>query len=88
MSDASGPNNIGGLVGGNYGTIMQSYATGTVNGGGNVGGLVGWSGGIYGNANNWPGGALVTQSYATGNVKATATGGAGSVGWSVRIEGL
>ncbi|WP_201703807.1 filamentous hemagglutinin N-terminal domain-containing protein [Paraburkholderia kirstenboschensis] len=47
---------LGGLVGANYGTILQSYATGSVSGGihGAAGGLVGSNSGT------------VSQSYATG----------------------
>ena len=55
-----GPGNdndiIGGLVGNNDGTIINSYATGTVRGGGRKGGLVGQSNG------------MITNSYATGEV--------------------
>ena len=55
---------VGGLVGGNTGTIIASYATGSADGGvgttDNVGGLVGISTGI------------ITASYATGSVNGGA----------------
>jgi len=53
--------NVGGLVGVNGGTISGSYATGPVTGGSEVGGLVG--------AND---GTLISGSFATGTVAATA----------------
>ena len=63
----AGTNNdyVGGLVGVNFGSIADSYATGAVSGVQVVGGLVG---------TNMPGGASVTTSYATGAV--SASGGA------------
>ena len=55
--DIQGGNNVGGLVGENYGRITNSYATGAVTGTGDeVGGLVGFNGGD------------ITNSYATGAV--------------------
>jgi PGF-pre-PGF domain-containing protein len=63
---------VGGLVGRNYGTVNNSYATGSVTGtvtGDYVGGLVGLN---YG---------TVTNSYATGNVIGRARVG-GLVGWN------
>ncbi len=61
-------NQIGGLVGQNYGTILSSYATGDVSGQYYIGGLVGLSSsGDHVKINN---------SYATGNVSGTGiTGG-------------
>ncbi|WP_116811074.1 YDG domain-containing protein [Steroidobacter cummioxidans] len=47
---------IGGLVGENYGTLSQSYATGTVHGAAQIGGLVGRNFGT------------LSESYATGAV--------------------
>jgi hypothetical protein len=67
--DASGNDYIGGAVGVNFGSLSNSYATGTVSGVKVVGGLVG---------TNMPGGASVTTSYATGAVTAT-NGAAGAV---------
>ena len=58
---------VGGLVGWNYGTISNSYATGAVSGSTYVGGLVGY--------NN---GGTVSNSYATGTV--SGSGGGGLVG--------
>ncbi|WP_419234100.1 GLUG motif-containing protein [Aliarcobacter cryaerophilus] len=51
---------IGGLVGENYGTISNSYATGNVRGTQRIGGLVGF------NVNG-----TISNSYATGNVSGT-----------------
>ncbi len=79
---------IGGLVGGNGGTISDSYVTGTVTGGSYVGGLVGWNDGnitrsysaaIVSGASDLGGLSgdsigTITYSYATGNV----SGGAGA----------
>ena len=62
----SGHVNAGGLVGGNGGTITNSYATGDVTATGeswSIGGLVGGNGGT------------ITNSYATGRVVATGSGG-------------
>ncbi len=58
----------GGLAGDNYGTIRNSYATGTVSGNNNVGGLVG------GNAN------IISNSYATGGVSGPSVDIGGLVG--------
>ena len=66
----SGNNLVGGLVGWNNGTIIQSYATGAVLGTGYVGGLVGV---------NWRG--TISQSYATGAVLGTGYVG-GLVGYN------
>ena len=59
-------NQVGGLVGLNYGTITDSYATGNVNGHFYIGGLVGENNG----AAQFSAG-VVTNSYATGNVTAS-----------------
>ena len=69
--DVSGRWNVGSLVGENYGSIINSYATGEVSGSGsNVGGLVG--------LNGYAG--LVLSSFATAEVSGnTAVGGL--VGW-------
>ena len=56
----------GGLIGWNSGTVRDSYAAGTVAGDLQAGGLVGFSSGSNG---------LVTDSYATGAVSASAAGG-------------
>ena len=56
----------GGLIGWNAGTVRDSYAAGTVAGDLQAGGLVGFSSGSNG---------LVTDSYATGAVSASAAGG-------------
>lgn len=50
--NVSGDNDVGGLVGSNYGFINDCYSTGNVSGNEYVGGLVGWTGGYYGNVNN------------------------------------
>ena len=69
-SNVTGTYSVGGLVGGNYGSIIDSYATGSVNGTNNwVGGLAGRN---YGNNSTVIG--SVINSYATGNV----TGGSSS----------
>jgi hypothetical protein len=62
----------GGLVGGNSGTVKDSYSTGTVTGDSFVGGLVGWVG--------WNGGA-VSNSYSSGSVIGN-WGVGGLVGWN------
>ncbi len=53
-----GREKVGGLVGGNSGTIINCYATGAVNGNYGVGGLAGYNGG----------GATITNCYAAGAV--------------------
>ncbi|MCL2011608.1 MAG: InlB B-repeat-containing protein [Cystobacterineae bacterium] len=67
----NGYQNVGGLVGMNFGgSVQNSYATGNVSGSvWNVGGLVGW--------NN---GGTVQNSYATGSVNGSGNDGSGNVG--------
>jgi len=65
----AGSEYVGGLVGGNGGTVSQSYSTGSVAGSEYVGGLVGGNGGT------------VTQSYSTGSVAVSEYVG-GLVGWN------
>ena len=61
-----GKQNIGGLAGGNFGTIINSYANGIgVSATSIVGGLVGWNGIT----------ARVINSYAGGDVKGISIGG-------------
>ncbi|WP_018388015.1 GLUG motif-containing protein [Ancylobacter sp. FA202] len=68
VSASGGTTIAGGLAGSSYGTIENSYATGSVAGAGQVGGLVGWSAGS------------ITASYATGAVTATDQEAGGLVG--------
>ncbi len=79
-----GQDRVGGLVGGNEGTVTNSYSTGNVTGGGYVGGLVGTNVGTVSNSHSgssvtgneeFVGGLVglsaegsVTDSYSTGNV--------------------
>ena len=63
--DVAGHQEVGGLVGGNAGTLNNSYSTGSVTGDGYVGGLVGWN---YG---------AVSNSYST--CSATGNGAAGGL---------
>jgi filamentous hemagglutinin family protein len=68
----SGNSAVGGLVGQNGGTVIRSYATGSVTGGANapsVGGLVGVNAG-----------GTVAQSYATGSVSGSGDYVGGLVG--------
>jgi filamentous hemagglutinin family protein len=62
--------NIGGLVGFNFGSVVNSYAIGSVNGDIAVGGLVGHN--SYGS---------ITNSYAIGSVNGNTAAG-GLVGWN------
>ena len=57
--DIIGRNNVGGLIGRNSGSILDSYVAGSVKGSNNVGGLVGYS----------HRGGTITTSYATGSVE-------------------
>ena len=57
-ANITGDEDVGGLVGENYGAVRNSYATGIVTGDKNVGGLVGHN-------SHW---ATVRNSYATSNV--------------------
>ncbi|MBB5886707.1 filamentous hemagglutinin N-terminal domain-containing protein [Xanthomonas sp. LMG 8992] len=79
-----GQSSVGGLVGYNYGTISQAYATGTINGnrggadvgfsgGANIGGLVGYN----------DSSGRISQAYASGAVSGTATVG-GLIGYNNR----
>ena len=67
----SGRDNVGGLVGFNFGDITSSYATGSVDGdNSHVGGLVGSNGGS----------GAITSSYATGSVDSVNSYVGGLVG--------
>ncbi len=69
LGNISGRDNVGGFIGLNdSATSTNNYATGTVSGRNSVGGLVGSNAGT----------SSVTQSYATGNI--TATAGSLSIG--------
>jgi filamentous hemagglutinin family protein len=62
---------VGGLVGRNYGTINSSHATGSVAGtSDNVGGLAGWNSGS------------ISDAYATASVSAAGFNAGGLVGWN------
>jgi hypothetical protein len=65
----TGGHQVGGLVGGSFGTVSNSYSTGSVTGEGHVGGLAGA---------NW---GTVSNSYSTGSVTAVFEVG-GLVGWN------
>ncbi|QCI67506.1 beta strand repeat-containing protein [Phreatobacter stygius] len=71
VTASSGSQGVGGLVGTNFGTVVQSYATGTINGASSF-----WAGGLVGT--NY---GVVTQSYATGTVNGN-WGAGGLVGWN------
>jgi len=93
----TGGGQVGGLVGGNSGSVSNSYSSGSVTGNSWVGGLVGWNRGTVSNSyssvsmnGNYAVGGLVgwhyagamSNSYSTGRV--TGTGGdivGGLVGW-------
>ncbi len=70
--NVTGSTNVGGLVGLNYGTVSNSYSTGSVSGSSGVGGLVGY---------NYQG--TVSNSYSTGSVSGGADVG-GLVGLNAR----
>ena len=69
VSGGSGTTYVGGLVGENYGTISNSYASGNVSGSYIVGGLIGA---------NW---GTVNTSYTLGNVSGTGNYVGGLVGY-------
>jgi filamentous hemagglutinin family protein len=69
----TGNSEVGGLVGGIFGTVQNAYATDAVTGNSYVGGLVGGSSG------------LVSQSYATGTV--TGNSGSSLVGGLIGANG-
>ena len=83
--DIIGRSNVGGLIGRNIGSVLDSYVTGSVEGYGHIGGLIGVN---VGNITNsyatgsvrgedlsiggligFSGGGLITNSYATGSVE-------------------
>ncbi len=68
----SGRQGVGGLVGGNTGTIQDAYATGAVSGSQFVGGLVGYN----------DAGGSITDAYATGAVNGSQFVG-GLVGYNL-----
>ena len=92
----AGHNNTGGLVGANYGSISNSYSTGSVSNGGYVGGLVGANGGSISNSYSTAsvsttgcvGGLVgyntgsIINSYSRGSVSGSHWGGGGLVGWN------
>ena len=73
----TGKNNVGGLVGSNTGTIINSYVTGSVSGNTSVGGLVGY--------NN---GGSISSSYATARVTATGKVASGQDAGKTFVGGL
>ncbi len=87
--NVTGSNNVGGLVGYNFGDVSYCYATGTVTGSNNAGGLVGYNKGTLnqcyttGTATGrlYVGGLVgvnndaVTQCYTTSNVSGSAVVG-------------
>jgi len=91
------PENVGGLVGYNRGTVSNSYSTGSVTGESHVGGLVGWNydGDVsdshsnatvagYGDVGGLAGrnDDIVNNSYSTGSVTGTwGTGGVVGHNW-------
>jgi hypothetical protein len=93
----TGAHQVGGLVGGNVGTVRDSYSTGVVSGrGNNVGGLVGWNEGtvrdsystssvlgygFVGGLVGWNYDGTVSNSYSTGSVTGVSAVG-GLVGQS------
>ncbi|ROL60272.1 hypothetical protein D9V86_09605 [Bacteroidetes/Chlorobi group bacterium ChocPot_Mid] len=83
-----GSNFIGGLVGGNNGTITNCYVTGNVKGDLRIGGLVGWNAG-NGNISNSYSTASVTGIYHIGGlVGCNANGGTISNSYSTgRVSG-
>src|SRR6185369_661916 len=67
--------NVGGLVGHNFGDVLHGYALGAVSGAVQVGGLVGYN----------DSGATVRESYAEGNVSGASSLG-GRVGYNAGGE--
>ncbi|MCK5773379.1 MAG: hypothetical protein KAH57_06280 [Thermoplasmata archaeon] len=97
-NDVSGNYNVGGLIGHNYGTVLNCFATGDISGNsGYIGGLVGWNGGTLSYCNSvgnicgkFQVGGLVGVNYgavsncsAAGNVSGDSTVG-GLVGYNYR----
>ena len=80
----TGSGSVGELVGGNRGTINNTYATGNVTGAGYIGGLLGSQFGHRG------AGAVTDNSYATGNVTGTGTNDSigGLVGYVNSYSGI
>ncbi len=73
-------NTVGGLVGSLFaGSVVDSYATGSVSGAGSVGGLIGYSSNAGGN--------LVSRSFATGTVTSTRKYAGGLIG-SMRLTSV
>ncbi|MHC4314800.1 MAG: GLUG motif-containing protein, partial [Planctomycetota bacterium] len=96
-ASVTGDDRVGGLLGGNHGTITNCYSTGSVTGDRNVGGLVGGNGGTI--TNCYAGGGRVTGNryvgglvgwnngtiigcYSTGSVSANGWFVGGLVGWN------
>ncbi len=71
---------LGGLVGKNHGTISGSAATGAVSGGQQVGGLVGYGAGTGSVTESWASGAV--RAIALAGVIESGTNVGGLVGWN------
>lgn len=81
---------VGGLVGGNWGRVMNSYFVGTVNGNDSVGGLVGGNAGHVSNsqaianvAGRWDVGSLVGGNDSSGTVTSSCSAGNVIGEWAV-----
>ena len=80
----SGSGKVGGLVGANYGTVSNSYSTGTVSGSGRVGGLVGAN---YGTVSNSYSTGTVSGGYGVGGLVGSNYGSLSSVHSSATVSG-
>jgi len=94
-----GSSNVGALAGTNYGTIGNSYATGSLSGNDNIGGLVGLNSGSITSSyaasnvsgNNFVGGLVgfneggISSSYATGSVSGLGGSVGGLVGYNSSV---
>ncbi len=94
-SVATGPvsgekNNIGGLVGGNEGSISYSYATSSVSGNDNVGGLVGFHAGSNSISNNYATGPVsgnkLVGGFVGNNLFGTSISNNYATGWVYGVD--
>ncbi len=85
-ASVTGADYVGGVVGGNNGTLSTSYATGSVTGLNNVGGLAGSNDGTVGNS--YASGSVDGTDYVGGLIGNNSTGTVGSSYATGSVTGL
>jgi hypothetical protein len=81
---ATGNQYVGGLVGGNVGTVSSSYSTGSITGTYDGGGLVGWNKGTVSNSYST---GTVTCGWAAGGLLGTSGDTVTNCFWDIQTSG-